>query len=263
MFGKPRLIDKHTTAWIVDRFAWILETFGPDKPVNETELALPTPAFFPVSGDSDNHRVDILRRVAALAGVEAWPLALYPYEENAAKPVGEALLLQPLTQPGPVESNDNAADPQAYPIGYPEHYATRPQHLVACFAWAISHHLCAGKPLPEEFEEDEIGALNDLISVYLGFGVFRCNTTFDSASDSDGRSHSWSIERQGYLTEASMLFATALFIRLNGTAPEIAREHIKPRLHKQFDKAVRQVDAFPDDLAYLRSLEPPKLTVVE
>jgi len=261
MFGKPRLVEKNTEAWIFDRLAWVLEVLGTEKPTYQTQLALPNNEFFPIRKDDDDAVEQIFRLVTRYAGVENWSFELTPLAENGAKPIGEALLLQPLTQPQPIENNDNGSE--ALPVQFPARYRDAPSHLVSCFALEIALHLLSYREFPDEFSDDEIGALADLVTVYLGFGIFRVNTAFGSESSSDFNSHAWGTERQGVLTETSLVFTTAIFVRLVGIAPEDVRPFLKNRLRKSFDKAIRQVDASPDEIAHLRSCEPPNLTLVE
>lgn len=261
--GKSRLVDKHTAAWTVDRFGWILETYGPDKPVSNTELVLPTAEFFPSSGCPETGIEEIFRNVARHAGVADWSFEIDAVDDNTARPVGSALLLQPLTQASPVQANDNAEDPQSWPISYPARFATSPAPLIACFAHQIAWHLLHQTDWPEAFGPDEVGGLCDLVTVYLGFGVFLSNSAYEFEGYSLGLESGWVSERQGSLSEVSILFATALFLRLQNGKPDIVRDHLKPKLRGHFDKAIQQVDSMEEDLAYLRSLEPRNLSLVK
>lgn len=261
MFGKPRLIDKHTEAWFFDRFAWILENFSQEKPVNRTELVTPSPEHFPVDPDGASLPEQLLRHVINYSGVDHWTFSLERVDENGTKDLGSALLLYPLTQASPVEANDNEDD--CLPITYPDRYDTSAQHLISCFGSHIGWYLAQTVEMPEEFDEEEFPLIADLMAIYLGFGVIRSNTSFDSQSDGEFGWHAWSTERQGFLTEGTTIFATLVFAELAGIEVERVRAGLKPRLHKQLEKARRQIVHSQDDIARLRALEPRNLSIVD
>jgi hypothetical protein len=53
--------------------------------------------------------------------------------------------------------------------------------------------------------------LNDLLTVFLGFGVFTANAAFRFEQHQDGRSQGWSARRLGYLSEEQFGYALARF----------------------------------------------------
>jgi len=52
--------------------------------------------------------------------------------------------------------------------------------------------------------------LTDLLTVFLGFGVFTANAAFRIEQHQDGRSQGWSARRQGYLSEEEFGYALAV-----------------------------------------------------
>jgi hypothetical protein len=53
--------------------------------------------------------------------------------------------------------------------------------------------------------------LNDLLTVFLGFGVFTANSAFRFEQHRDNRSQGWSAQRLGYLSEAQLGCALTRF----------------------------------------------------
>ena len=134
--------------------------------------------------------------------------------------------------------------------------------LISGLVHQLSWHLLGTAEWPEEFTADEEGMLCDLTGIYLGFGVFHANAAFEYSATADFERQGWSSQRQGFLSETSMVFATAIFLRLSGTSEADALKHLKPHLSKQLRKALKQVDASPEQLNRLRSAEPPRLELV-
>jgi hypothetical protein len=78
--------------------------------------------------------------------------------------------------------------------------------------------------------------------VYLGFGIFLANTRFDFEVLHDGPMQGWRMGHSGYLPEADLIFALALFIRTKKLDPGEASGCLKPHLAKMLRKALRGLD---------------------
>jgi hypothetical protein len=86
---------------------------------------------------------------------------------------------------------------------------------------------------------DETEFLTDLTSVYLGFGVFLANVRFRFEALQSGTRHGWRIGHSGYLPEADLIFALALFLRANSLTPDLALVCLKPHLATMLRRALR------------------------
>jgi hypothetical protein len=53
--------------------------------------------------------------------------------------------------------------------------------------------------------------LNDLVTIFLGLGIFTANSAFRFAQHQDGRSQGWSARRLGHLSEEDLGYALARF----------------------------------------------------
>jgi hypothetical protein len=58
--------------------------------------------------------------------------------------------------------------------------------------------------------------LTDLLTVYLGMGIFTANAAFDFSRQAGCRVDSWQAQRLGYLTEQMYGYALACYALLRG-----------------------------------------------
>jgi len=85
-----------------------------------------------------------------------------------------------------------------------------PDRLIATLAHEIGHVILLRPGLVERHEED-MEPLNDLLTVFLGFGVFNANSAFQFKQFSNDQTQGWSVNRQGYLSEELFGYALARF----------------------------------------------------
>ena len=76
----------------------------------------------------------------------------------------------------------------------------------------------------------------------LGFGIFLANTRFDFEVLHDGPKQGWRMGHSGYLPEADLIFALALFIRAKKLDAGEACGYLKPHLAKMLRGALRGFD---------------------
>ncbi len=123
-----------------------------------------------------------------------------------------------------------------------------PQSLIATFAHEIGHYIIERAPLRAIRADDEHEFLTDLAAAYMGFGVFLANTAFafkqwrDDALGTQG----WRTRR--HLPETDLVFATAIFFRAKNLNPDDRRSCLKSHLAKEFDRALRDLDAREADI---------------
>lgn len=85
-----------------------------------------------------------------------------------------------------------------------------PMALVAVLAHELGHILLLRPGLVNRNEPD-MEPLNDLLTVFLGFGVFTANAAFRFEQYTDNQSQGWSARRLGYLSEEVLGYALARF----------------------------------------------------
>ena len=85
-----------------------------------------------------------------------------------------------------------------------------PMALVATLAHELGHVILL-RPGLVGHDEPDMEPLNDLLTIFLGFGIFTANSAFQFGQYQDSRSQGWSVKRQGYLSEEMLGYALARF----------------------------------------------------
>ena len=85
-----------------------------------------------------------------------------------------------------------------------------PVALVAVIAHEIGHVILL-RPGRVRRDEEDMEPLNDLLTIFLGFGVFTANSAFQFSQFTNDRSQGWSTRRLGYLSEPMLGYALARF----------------------------------------------------
>ena len=239
MFFSKRAVEDHIADWVEDRFAILLEHFSQEKPVHETELALPTDERFKVSGDAPEARARTLFAVTAeLAGFAGWPVKLVAMGDDGPKQVSDGLIMPSANTAAGTFSVDETGEVQ---ITFARELLSAPVNLTATFAHELAHLLLHARGVEEGIGAEDAELVTDLGGVYLGFGVFMANAAFELEQFQDGLMGGWSSRRQGYLTENTLVYATALFCAIKDDGFEDARAALKPRLQAVFDRALKQI----------------------
>jgi len=193
-FTRCPLDDPREKAWVEGQMQWFSEQFGLE-PLRNAEILLPTPEHFPepYHGTPDDARRLLGRLCEQLqvsqAGVE---LKVHADEELP----GAA---------GTYEEHDGITT-----IRIAESQLGDPEQLVATLAHELAHKrlLGEGRISADDSDHEQV---TDLLPVYFGAGVFAANAVIRETSITDGRWHSWSIGKWGYLPARLFGHAFALF----------------------------------------------------
>jgi hypothetical protein len=79
----------------------------------------------------------------------------------------------------------------------------------------------------------------DLMTVYLGFGIFSANSAFNFSQHQDVMSQGWRYSRLGYLGERGFVFGLAIFLELRKQSSDDVKPFLKPHLFADLTKARR------------------------
>lgn len=123
-----------------------------------------------------------------------------------------------------------------------------PTALVATLAHEVGHEiLLGGGVLSEEVADHE--QVTDLLTVFLGLGVFNANSTLHESHWNYGANHSaWSIGRQGYLSAAAFGCAFGVFAYVRGEAAPSWARHLRPDARGSLRKGLRYLRKTGDGL---------------
>lgn len=252
IFGKKTLLGQELTEWQFDVFAWLLRHTGGLTAFRQRRLILPTPAFFPQRNERGHAFAEaIFGQVRGHAGMDDWPCAVHPQDDDPDPLVGRALLIQgaPQSPAGTYRGTEEGAL-----ITYHPRQLGDPMALIATFAHELAHYRTArfAEPPPGGWEVWE--PVTDLAAVFLGFGIFLANTHFRFSQHGDGQTMGWRSRRQGYLSEPEILHMHAIFTNLLELPLAATTAHLKPSLRGIFKRLCREVAAATAELEKLRAL---------
>ena len=239
MVFRARAVEDDIADWVEDRFAILLEHLANEKPVHATELAVPSDKRFKADGDGPEARARALYAVTAdLAGFAGWPVKLVAMGDDGPKQVSDGLIAPSANTAAGTFRVDETGEVQ---ITFARDLLDAPLNLVATFAHELAHLLLHARGVEEGISAEDAELVTDLGGVYLGFGVFMANAAFELEQFQDGLWGGWSSRRQGYLTENTLTYATALFCAIKDDGFEDARAALKTRLQSVFDRALKQI----------------------
>jgi hypothetical protein len=253
-FKRTPLLDDETASWHLENFEWLVSSYATTRSFSKAKLVLPKPEYFCDSGKVGAELAEhLFEQVKRYCNIEDWPTILQP--RQAVPEFGRSLFE---VQHGSSILGTYEGQPSNHIlITYASNLLNNPQALIATMAHEIGHAVIDGAPKPPICAEDEFEFLTDLAAVSMGFGVFLANTAFQFTQWRDDAlgTQGWQTSRAGYLPEADLIFATAIFIRVKGMDPAGARSSLKPHLASMLDRALRDLDARQHDIERIRSLE--------
>jgi len=238
-FGERTFLDSDDENWIVDTWAWFLQRLGGIESLRRATLVMPTRAFFAPTERTGHERAEhIFASVKQYAGMLDWPCRLIAQPPRAELRVGEVTALKPITQPpgGTFAFEGNEATISYDPSGLDD-----PLKLVAVFIHELAHYRLATLRVEVPGGEEMHEFATDLLTVYLGFGIFGANSAFNFSQHHDTMSQGWKYSRSGYLNERAWVFALALFLDLRQQNPDDAKPFLKPHLFADMLKARRSI----------------------
>jgi hypothetical protein len=91
--------------------------------------------------------------------------------------------------------------------------------------------------MPKDEENPE--HLTDLLTVFLGMGVFTANAAFQFSQWDEGMMSGWSAGRQGYLTEKMYGYALAVFAWIRGELKPKWAKNLSPNNYTYFKQNMK------------------------
>jgi hypothetical protein len=120
-----------------------------------------------------------------------------------------------------------------------------PMSLVATIAHELGHViLLGGKLLTHETPDHE--PITDLLTVFLGLGIFTANSAARFTQFQDDRRAGWSTQRLGYLPQPVFGYALAKFTIDRGERNPDWVTHLTANVRSDFQRAMRWLMANPD-----------------
>jgi hypothetical protein len=216
-------VTSREKAWIERRMAWLAASFGLDR-LRYGEVIEPTPKFFPdpYAGQKADVR-NMLDRVCVYMDVSSDRVDL-DFFKDGAEGIHDAAGLY-------------VAGPRQR-IRINESQLSDPLALVATLSHELAHVLLLGdgRISVEEWDHEW---LTDLLTVFLGLGIFRSNSVIRESNTTEGLWHIWRMRRQGYLSERMYGYALAVFAWARGERGQGWAGHLRPNVRLPFEDGRR------------------------
>ena len=230
-FGQQSFLDSDDEEWQIETWRWFLGQFGGLRDLKHSPLVLPTREFFPPTQKTNHERAEhIFECVKRLARMPDWPCRLIAQLRRPELRVGEYVALKPITHS---PAGTFGFDGDEVVISYEASAVDEPGMLIATLAHELAHYLLLKwrKEIPGGEELHEF--TTDLLTVYMGFGVFGVSTAFHFEADVGG----WRWSRHGYLSQRAWIFACAIFLELRNEPCEVLKPFLKQHLFSDLGKA--------------------------
>jgi hypothetical protein len=210
MFGRtsklPVTLDQQS--WIDHSFLLLGNLLGAHR-LLEATVMLPIPEHFPDPYDRSELALQrLFGRVAEAMQVDPAEIEVTLFYSGSDK-TGDLVPFY--------SGSDSGAgglyfhNPEIKPhISINENQLGNPSTLIATLAHEIGHVILLRPGLVDRDKED-MEPLNDLLTIFLGLGVFTANSAFQFQQHMDNYSQGWSAKRLGYLSEEILGYALARF----------------------------------------------------
>jgi hypothetical protein len=228
-------LEPETEDWQIETWRWFLETFGGSDDLKRSPLVLPNRSFFPPTEKTGHERAEhIFECVKKAARMADWPCRLVAQPKRAERRVSELGILKPITH---APAGTFGFEGNEVVITYQPDDIDNPGVLIATLAHELAHYLLLRRrqeiPGGEELHE----LTTDLMTVYLGFGVFGASCAFNFSQHQDAGTHGWQWSRHGYLDERTWCFALAVFLELRGEDNGAVKPFLKQHLFSDIEAA--------------------------
>lgn len=221
MFGfRPKLpVTDDERNWIDKGFGRLKSMLGARRMLN-CKVIEPTDQFFPDPWDGSREALErLFRRVCDFMHVDPnrVDLEIIP-DSSEIRELSPVYLLRS-NEPAPAGLHFGQTHDEKPLIGIRQSLLKDPMTVVATAAHELGHVIL----LDDGHISRDVGdmePMTDLVTVYLGLGIFSANACCRFTKYRDDRYEGWSSSRQGYLSEEIYGYALALFARERGeTAP--------------------------------------------
>jgi len=232
--------------WVDRSFVRLAGLLGASR-LTDAEVVLPTEEYFPDPYDRSEEALKLIFRRVALwmevesaeveltlfASTEETTRELVPFGSSKSSGVGGLYRHNPAVRAQISVNQSQMKDPMA---------------LVGTLAHELGHVILLRPELVGR-DEPDMEPLNDLLTVFLGFGIFSANSAFRFEQHTDNYSQGWSTRRLGYLSEELFGYALARFTLERGEAKPEWRSFLSTNVAVYMKRS----------LAWLEAEGPPRL----
>ena len=235
--GKPECpVDGQTKCWIETRFSWLADELGMER-LQSGPTVMPTEEFLPPCYECTEDGIyDLMCRVASYMNVDPATLNLRFYEDNT--PQFEGVINN--STAGLYTETDEQFD-----IWLEVGSLDDPGNVIGTLSHEIGHVILLGhnRISPDEPDHEE---LTDLLTVYMGLGIFRANSVVHESNWRAGHWSGWSVGKRGYLSMDMYGYAMALYTLARDDPSPLWSGHLRPDVRAALKRGVRYIESTQD-----------------
>jgi HEAT repeat protein len=202
--------------WIERRMSWLVDRFGVDR-LRNAEVVVPSPRFFPDRyGATAADGLAIFRRVCGFMGLdpERFEISFLPAKQHPELWSAAGVYVR-AERPKILVSEEQLSDLVGL-VATLAHELAHDLLLPRVGVVGIDRPVLKGRTGHLSNSESDHEYVTDLLVVFLGLGVFGANSHIRESYTRFQNWFSWSIGRQGYLSERMYGYALALYSWIRG-----------------------------------------------
>lgn len=235
--SKPKCpVDDPTKNWIEARFSWLTEELGLER-LQTGRTVIPSEEFLPLTYECTEDGIhDLMCRVASYMDVDPTTLNLGFYEDGSPQYEG---VVNSRTA-GLYTKTDEKFD-----IWLEVYSLEDAASVIGTLSHEIGHVILLGQNRISTDEPDH-EELTDLLTVFMGLGIFPANSVVHESNWRDGQWSGWSVGKRGYLSMDMFGYAMSLYtLARDDPFPQWA-VHLRPDVRAALKRGVRYIKSTQD-----------------
>jgi hypothetical protein len=242
MFGlRARLpVTEEERLWVDEGFVRLSHSLGRSR-LLKCKVVEPTDQFFPDHYDESETALQaVFNRICAFMDVDRYTVELAIIPD--ASEITDLLPDYSFKSHGAAGLHFGKTEEELPLIGVKQSLLKDPMSAAATIAHELGHViLLDGGHIARDAEDME--PMTDLVTVYLGMGIFTANACRQFRKFRDDRYEGWSMNRLGYLPEVVYGYALALFAKERGEVNPAWTTHLSTNLKSYFRQSTNWLRA--------------------
>jgi hypothetical protein len=242
-FSAKLPVNDEECQWVDEGFRRLERVLGRHRLVEAT-VVLPTPECFPDSYQKNTAGAEALfKRVCSYMHVDRSRIRLEVFADETEElrsvlPYwrGDSGGCAGFFSHDPSTQSASAAEEECMLVALRSTQLKDPLSLVATMAHELGHVILLGGGLISPKTSDH-EPLTDLLTVFLGFGVFSSSAARRFKQFQDERQYGWSMHRLGYLPEEMYGYALAKFAEARGEENPVWIKHLSTNVRAYFKRS--------------------------
>ena len=235
--GTPRCpVTSAAKAWIEARFAWLTDELGLER-LQKGRTILPTEEFLPLTYECTEDGIfDLMCRVASYMDVDPETLNLGFFSDDT--PHIEGILNERAA--GMYTTTDDKFD-----IWLEVNSLDDPGGVIGTLSHEIGHVILLGQNriTPDDADHEE---LTDLLTVFMGLGIFPANSVVQESNWTAGQWSGWSVGKRGYLSMDMYGYAMSLYTLARHDPRPGWASHLRQDVRAALKRGVRYIESTQD-----------------